>query len=87
VRERAGDLLRELASLELILERRLHPGLAYMFKRALTQDAAYASLLIQRRRELPGLVGLAIEETIRGGRSPFSSTRAPCSVGWQHRPG
>jgi predicted ATPase len=62
VRERAGDLLRELASLELILERRLYPELAYMFKHALTQDVAYASLLVQRRRELHGLVGLAIEE-------------------------
>ena len=61
-RERTGDLLRELTSLELILERRLYPELAYMFKHALTQDVAYASLLVQRRRELHGLVGLAIEE-------------------------
>ena len=33
-----------------------------MFKHALTQDVAYASLLVQRRRELHGLVGRAIEE-------------------------
>ena len=33
-----------------------------MFKHALTQDVAYASLLVQRRRELHGLIGLAIEE-------------------------
>ena len=33
-----------------------------MFKHALTQDVAYGSLLVQRRRELHGLVGLAIEE-------------------------
>jgi class 3 adenylate cyclase/tetratricopeptide (TPR) repeat protein len=62
VRERAGDLLRELTSLELIFERQLYPELAYMFKHALTQDVAYASLLVQRRKELHGLVGLAIEE-------------------------
>jgi tetratricopeptide (TPR) repeat protein len=61
-RERAGDLLRELASLELIFERQLYPELAYMFKHALTQDVAYASLLVQRRKELHGLIGLAIEE-------------------------
>jgi class 3 adenylate cyclase len=62
VRERTEGFLRELTALELILERRLYPELAYMFKHALTQDVAYASLLVQRRRELHGLVGLAIEE-------------------------
>ena len=61
-RGRTGDLLRELAALELILERPLYPELAYMFKHALTQDVAYASLLVQRRRELHRVVGLAIEE-------------------------
>ena len=62
VRERTEGFLRELTALELILERRLYPELEYMFKHALTQDVAYASLLVQRRRELHGLVGLAIEE-------------------------
>jgi class 3 adenylate cyclase/tetratricopeptide (TPR) repeat protein len=62
VRERTEGFLRELTALELILERRLYPELAYMFKHALTQDVAYASLLVQRRRELHRLVGLAIEE-------------------------
>ena len=33
-----------------------------MFKHALTQDVAYASLLVQRRKELHGSIGLAIEE-------------------------
>jgi class 3 adenylate cyclase/tetratricopeptide (TPR) repeat protein len=62
VRARNDDLLRELTTLELIHERRLYPELAYMFKHALTQDVAYASLLVQRRKELHGLIGLAIEE-------------------------
>jgi predicted ATPase len=62
IRERTDGFLRELTALELIHERRLYPELAYMFKHALTQDVAYASLLVQRRRELHGLVGLAIEE-------------------------
>jgi predicted ATPase len=62
IRERNDDLLRELTTLELIHERRLYPELAYMFKHALTQDVAYASLLVQRRKELHGLIGLAIEE-------------------------
>ena len=33
-----------------------------MFKHALTQDVAYASLLVQRRKELHGSIGRAIEE-------------------------
>ncbi len=62
IRERSDDFLRELTALELIFERRLYPELAYMFKHALTQDVAYDSLLVQRRRELHALVGRAIEE-------------------------
>jgi class 3 adenylate cyclase/tetratricopeptide (TPR) repeat protein len=65
IRERTDDLLHELTALELIHERRLFPELAYMFKHALTQDVAYASLLVQRRRELHGLIGRAIEELYR----------------------
>jgi class 3 adenylate cyclase/tetratricopeptide (TPR) repeat protein len=62
IRARTDELLRELTALELIHERRLYPELAYMFNHALTQDVAYESLLVQRRRELHGLVGRAIEE-------------------------
>ena len=62
IRERSGEFLRELTALELILERHLYPELAYMFKHALTQDVAYDSLLVQRRREIHALVGRAIEE-------------------------
>jgi class 3 adenylate cyclase/tetratricopeptide (TPR) repeat protein len=62
VRGRTEDFLRELTALELILERRRFPELAYMFKHALTQDVTYASLLVQRRRDLHGLIGRAIEE-------------------------
>src|SRR5262249_21738091 len=62
VRERTEECLRELTVLELIHEQRRYPELAYMFKHALTQDVAYGTLLIQRRAELHGLVGRAIEE-------------------------
>ena len=62
IRERTEEFLRELTALELVNERRRYPELAYMFKHALTQDVAYGTLLVQRRRELHGLVGLAIEE-------------------------
>src|SRR5262249_50975931 len=62
VRERTDECLRELTVLELIHERRRYPELVYMFKHALTQDVAYGTLLLQRRAELHGLVGRAIEE-------------------------
>jgi class 3 adenylate cyclase/tetratricopeptide (TPR) repeat protein len=62
MREGTDGALRELTALELIHERRLFPELAYAFKHALTQDVAYASLLVQRRQELHRLVGGAIEE-------------------------
>jgi class 3 adenylate cyclase/tetratricopeptide (TPR) repeat protein len=55
-------VLRELAAIELIREKALFPEMAYMFTHALTHDVAYASLLVQRRRELHRLIGLEIEE-------------------------
>jgi class 3 adenylate cyclase len=50
IRERTEEFLSELTALELVNERRRYPELAYMFKHALTQDVAYGSLLVQRRR-------------------------------------
>src|SRR5262245_16160587 len=59
--ERTERFLRELTALELIHEKRLFPEFEYTFKHALTQEVAYASLLVQRRRELHHRIGLAIE--------------------------
>jgi tetratricopeptide (TPR) repeat protein len=56
------EVLRELKAIELIYEKSLFPELAYMFKHALTQEVAYNSLLMQRRKELHRLIALAIEE-------------------------
>jgi len=61
LRGRLAGYLRELNDVELIYERSLDPELAYAFKHALTQDVAYASLLLARRRVLHRLVGEAIE--------------------------
>jgi transcriptional regulator with PAS, ATPase and Fis domain/tetratricopeptide (TPR) repeat protein len=62
----AGDRIRshvdELRSVELIYEKALHPELAYMFKHALTHDVAYDSVLLERRTQLHGTIGRAIEE-------------------------
>ena len=62
IRGELDAVLRELAAIELIREKTLFPEMVYLFTHALTHDVAYASLLVQRRRELHGLIGLAIEE-------------------------
>src|SRR5262245_48827548 len=62
VPDRSDALLRELSRAELIFEKHVLPEVAYTFKHALTQDVAYQSLLVQRRRELHRVVGAAIEE-------------------------
>jgi class 3 adenylate cyclase/tetratricopeptide (TPR) repeat protein len=61
IRGRTEASLQELKAIELIYEKTLYPELVYMFKHALTQDVAYHSLLEQRRIELHGLIGQAIE--------------------------
>ncbi len=53
------ETLRQLA---LIYEARTFPELTYGFKHAVTQDVAYHSLLLQRRQELHGAIGQAIED-------------------------
>jgi predicted ATPase/class 3 adenylate cyclase len=59
---RTEEFLQELKGLELIYEKSLFPELAYTFKHAVTQDVAYSSLLLQRRRDLHRHIGLGIEE-------------------------
>jgi class 3 adenylate cyclase/tetratricopeptide (TPR) repeat protein len=54
--------LDTLKHLELIHEKTFFPELEYVFKHALTQDVAYQTLLGQRRRELHGHIGRALED-------------------------
>ncbi|MDP9276006.1 MAG: AAA family ATPase [Chloroflexota bacterium] len=53
--------LAELQHVDLIRERSRIPELEYIFKHALVHDAAYESILLQRRKELHALAGEAIE--------------------------
>jgi tetratricopeptide (TPR) repeat protein len=58
------ELLSHLSVLkdsELVYERGIYPRSTYVFKHALTQEVAYETLLLQRRKVLHGLVGQAIE--------------------------
>lgn len=54
--------LLRLQSLELIYEKRVFPELEYIFRNIITQEVAYNSLLFNRRKEIHGSVGMAIEK-------------------------
>jgi tetratricopeptide (TPR) repeat protein len=54
--------LVNLQGLEFIYEKSLFPELEYIFKHALTQEVAYESLLVKRRKEIHEKIGRAIEE-------------------------
>ena len=60
-REGLKSHLLNLQGLELIYEKSLFPELEYIFKHAITQEVAYNSLLLQRRKELHERIGQAIE--------------------------
>jgi predicted ATPase/class 3 adenylate cyclase len=61
-REELSKPLEDLKALEVIQQIRVLPEAEYIFKHVLTQVVVYDSLLLQRRKELHGLVGKAIEE-------------------------
>jgi class 3 adenylate cyclase/tetratricopeptide (TPR) repeat protein/ribosomal protein L40E len=54
--------LTQLQRVDLVREKTRFPELEYMFKHSLTQEAAYNSLLIERRKAFHLKVGEAIEE-------------------------
>jgi class 3 adenylate cyclase/tetratricopeptide (TPR) repeat protein len=60
--ERLDWLLRELNRLEFVYERLVGDGIVYVFRHALTQEAAYGSLLERHRTVHHGTVGCALEQ-------------------------
>ncbi|MEJ2164204.1 MAG: tetratricopeptide repeat protein [Desulfobacterales bacterium] len=54
--------LEKLSVLEMIQQTQIVPEPRYRFKHVLTQEVAYDTLLLKRRKELHRLVGNAIEE-------------------------
>jgi tetratricopeptide (TPR) repeat protein len=61
MREELKSHLLNLQGLEFIYEKRLFPELEYIFKHALTQEVAYNSLLLKRRKEIHERIGEAME--------------------------
>jgi len=62
MREELKSYLQNLQGLEFIYEKSLFPELEYIFKHALTQEVAYNSLLLKRRKQIHENIGKAIEE-------------------------
>ena len=60
--ERLRPALSELQRLDLVVEERRRPTPEYRFRHGLVQEAAYRSLLDDRRRDLHRVVGTALEE-------------------------
>src|SRR5271154_6776172 len=54
-------MLTELQAAEFIYEQAATGGVEYVFKHALTQEVAYNSLLIERRKQLHEQAGQALE--------------------------
>jgi class 3 adenylate cyclase len=54
--------LLNLQGLEFIYEKSLFPELEYVFKHALTQEVAYNSLLLKRRKDIHASIARAIED-------------------------
>jgi len=63
--EEVYRLLSSLQSKEFLYEQPAFPDVEYTFKHALTQEVAYNSLLLERRKVLHEHVGQAIEEVYR----------------------
>ena len=57
-----GDAFEKLADAELVFRRGWPPNAVYVFKHALVQDAAYESLLKEKRRRLHAAVADALEQ-------------------------
>lgn len=65
ISERKAELksgLNDLQKLGYVYRKSLSPELEYTFRHALTREVAYNSLLVQRRKEIHGQVGKAIEQ-------------------------
>ncbi len=77
--DRSGGLdshLEQLRQSEMIRERARLPEVEYIFQHGLTQEVAYQSLLVARRKELHRRVGESMERVFAGRLGEFDSILA-----------
>lgn len=63
--------LAQLQRVDLVRERTRRPELEYIFKHSLTQEAAYNSLLVERRKEFHRKVGATLETLFADRKEEF----------------
>ncbi len=63
--------LAQLQRVDLVREKTRRPELEYIFKHSLTQEAAYNSLLVERRKEFHRQVGAALEQLFAERKEEF----------------
>lgn len=63
--------LAELQRADLVREKTRRPEVEYMFKHSLTQEAAYQSILLERRKEFHRRVGEALEQVFADRREEY----------------
>ncbi len=68
--------LNQMQSTEFIYEKSIFPEPEYIFKHALTQEVAYNSLLLKRRKEIHERIGQAIERLYSDNLDDFYETLA-----------
>jgi class 3 adenylate cyclase/tetratricopeptide (TPR) repeat protein len=68
--------VEQLSAIEIIEQLRAVPELAYMFRHALTHDAIYENLLIERRRQLHASVADCLEYLFAGETGEIASILA-----------
>jgi predicted ATPase len=73
------DALAQLLHAELIFQRGTPPDVEYTFKHALVQEAAYGTLLRERRRQLHTRIAVTLEGTARQG-ARLNELRAASSL-------
>ncbi|MBW1898701.1 MAG: AAA family ATPase, partial [Deltaproteobacteria bacterium] len=69
--ENIDSCLENLKEMQFIRERRRMEEMEYVFKHALAQETAYASILIQKRRDLHRKTAVAIEKVFAGRLNEF----------------
>ena len=69
--ENIGSCLENLKEMQFIRERRRMDEMEYVFKHALAQETAYASILFQKRRDLHRKTAVAIEKVFAGRLNEF----------------
>ena len=86
--ETLQSALAQLVQAELLYQRGRPPRARYLFKHALIQDAAYASLLRSVRQQVSPADGAAVGSAIsRGGGNPTGTGGASLYRGGLSRPG